>query len=77
MRYCGGGPGHQGVPTCALAWNLHPRSPPQQPDINMAPPIEDAILSSESESDDNASEFEPDVLDLLVDEPMENFDYGF
>jgi len=70
MRYCGGGPGHHGVPTCALAWKLHPNLLPQQSNCNAAPPVEDDA-SSESESEDDASDFEPDALDLLVDELME------
>jgi hypothetical protein len=30
MRYCGGGPGHLGHPTCTTAWKLHPSAPAQQ-----------------------------------------------
>jgi hypothetical protein len=78
MRYCGGGPGHRGMPTCMIAWNPIPKAARQQSTISVtdaAPPEE--ISSSESENGDEGSDFEPEALDVLLDEPTGNFEYGF
>jgi hypothetical protein len=77
MRYCGGGPGHHGMPTCTIAWNPRPKAPCQQStaSINVVPPEE--ISSSEPENEDDGSDFELEALDLLLEEPTGNLEYGF
>jgi hypothetical protein len=54
MRYCGGGPGHLGVPVCDLAWRIqHP-----------APTVEEIQAPdhspTSSDSEDDSSEYNPD-----------------
>jgi hypothetical protein len=77
MRYCGGGPGHHGMPICMIAWNPMPKAPHQHNTlITDATPLEE-ISSSEPENEDDGSDFEPEALDLLLEEPTGNFEYGF
>jgi hypothetical protein len=78
MRYCGGGPGHSGLPTCSIAWGL--TTEPQIQPVNSALPdcAQDEDSPSESENDDNGSNYEPNPFDLLLEEePTGNLGYGF
>jgi hypothetical protein len=78
MRYSNGGPGHSRIPTCGIAWCM---SPPERTQVatqqHHTVHVPEDLPSSESDSDVNGSEWEPDTLDLLEEEPISTLGYGF
>ncbi len=78
MRYCGGGPGHAGIPICSIAWKIAPPPPVDAPPIVPDVPQQ---TQEESSSDDDGDESDfmpdPDELELLGRGLVQaNIDYG-
>jgi hypothetical protein len=69
MCYCGGGPGHLNVPTCATAWSPHSSSPAQQHSVQVPPLLEQyrgGDASSSSSDGEDSGDYDPGLSDSEV-----------
>jgi hypothetical protein len=62
MRYCGGGPGHLGLPTCTIAWKARPSAPPQQARVQ-SQEGEDGDGDSSSPPEGDVDDYAPGLSD--------------